>query len=97
MKPSASKMPPASITSIDQHAMPDIPTTIEHRRKALTAADLAELLPIQRDTFLQWAREGRMPSMKINGCVTFDPKTTAAWLREQMNEGRKAKPLAKAG
>ena len=91
-KSAALKMPPATVTSIDEYdslgdSLPkSIPTIIERRKKALTAADLAELLPIKRKTFLQWAKDNRMPSMRLNGRTTFDPKTTAAWLRQRMTK-----------
>ena len=85
-----SRKPPVGVADLNQYdglseSLPQsIPSVIERRRKALTADDLAELLPIKRDTFLQWAREGRIPAMRVNGCVLFDPKTVAAWLRERM-------------
>jgi len=61
-------------------------SVIEHKKKAMTAADLAELFPIKANTFLQWTREGRFPGMKLNGCVVYDPKTTAAWLRQRTTQ-----------
>jgi excisionase family DNA binding protein len=58
-----------------------IPDLIAHKRAAMTAEELGELLQVQRDSLLQWAREGRIPAMKVNGCVRFDPKEIAEWLR----------------
>ena len=56
---------------------------IERRKRALTAAELADLLTVSRITIFKQAKAGRIPSFRIGTCVRFDPKSVAQWLRRQ--------------
>ena len=54
---------------------------IERMRRALTAAELAEMLTVSRITIFKQAKAGRIPSFRIGACVRFDPRAVAQWLR----------------
>jgi excisionase family DNA binding protein len=56
---------------------------ISSAKGALTAAQLAQLLSVNRITVFKMAKSGRIPSFRIGTCVRFDPATVAAWLRKQ--------------
>jgi excisionase family DNA binding protein len=46
----------------------------------LTCAEVSELLGFQEGTLRDWAREGRLPALRIAGQWRFDPAEIAAWL-----------------
>jgi hypothetical protein len=52
-------------------------------RGALTARQLSEILAISPILLYKMAKSGRIPSLRIGGCVRFCPRTTARWLRER--------------
>jgi excisionase family DNA binding protein len=58
-----------------------LPDRIEQFKRALTAAQLSELLAVSRITIFKLAKAGRMPCFRIGTCVRFDPRVVAAWLR----------------
>jgi excisionase family DNA binding protein len=47
----------------------------------LTCAEVSELLGFQEGTLRDWARDGRLPVMRIAGAWRFDPADLAAWLK----------------
>jgi excisionase family DNA binding protein len=63
----------------DAQSLPDQIELITH---ALTAAELAKLLPVSRVTIFKQAAAGRIPSFRVGPCVRFDPRAVANWLRK---------------
>jgi hypothetical protein len=61
---------------------PDLVSIIEQKRGAWSAAALAELLECSEKQIYALARSGRMPHLRIDGMIRFDPCTTAEWLRK---------------
>lgn len=47
----------------------------------LTIKDLSEHLQIKRSTLYLWAKQGRIPCLKLNGLVRFDPDAIAEWVK----------------
>jgi excisionase family DNA binding protein len=60
-----------------------LPDKIERIDRALTAAELAEMLTVSRITIFKQAKAGRIPSFRIGTCVRFDPRSVAQWLRRE--------------
>jgi len=56
---------------------------IEHIGRALTAAELADMLNVSKITIFKHAKAGRIPCFRIGTCVRFDPRAVANWLRAQ--------------
>lgn len=56
---------------------------IASKRGAWSAPDLAELLGCSDKHIYELAKSGRMPHLRIDGMIRFDPSATAAWLRER--------------
>ncbi len=54
---------------------------IEKIGHALTAEELAKLLPVSKVTIFKHAAAGRIPSFRVGTCVRFDPRAVAQWLR----------------
>jgi excisionase family DNA binding protein len=46
----------------------------------LTIAEVSELLGFHQVTLRDWAREGRLPALRIAGVWRFDPVELAAWV-----------------
>lgn len=46
----------------------------------LTIKDLSKTLQIKRSTLYAWVKQGRIPSLKINGVVRFIPQEIGKWL-----------------
>jgi excisionase family DNA binding protein len=78
--------PASSGNTLPEFDMSDVesslPDRIEQCGRALTAADLAQLLAVSRITVFKLAKAGRIPSFRIRTCVRFDPKAVANWLRK---------------
>jgi excisionase family DNA binding protein len=72
-----------------QKKKPDIPTgmtlieRLEFRTKALTVAELAEILAMSKSAIYEQAEAGRIPSFKIGSARRFDPKLIADMLRKK--------------
>jgi excisionase family DNA binding protein len=49
----------------------------------LTPDQLALRLGIARKTVIVWAREGRVPSIRVGRFVRFDPAEIDRWLERQ--------------
>ena len=56
---------------------------IRSRRRAWTAAELADVLSMSAKHILKMAKEQRIPSYRIGGSVRFDPSATADWLERR--------------
>lgn len=46
----------------------------------LTIQDLVKALQVKRSTLYAWAKQGKIPSLKINGVVRFVPQEIGQWL-----------------
>lgn len=51
--------------------------------KLLTPDEVAARLGIARKTVIVWAREGRLPSIRVGRFVRFDPAEFDRWLDRQ--------------
>jgi excisionase family DNA binding protein len=58
-----------------------LPDQIEKIPHALTAVEIAELLGVSRILIYKLAKANRLPCFRIGGCVRFDPRQIAQWLR----------------
>jgi len=47
----------------------------------LTIKDLAKQLQIKSSTLYAWVAQGKIPSLKINGLIRFDPGTIDRWVK----------------
>ena len=56
---------------------------IERHGRALTAADLANLLAMSKPSIFKLAAAGTLPSFRIGTSVRFDPHAVATWLRKR--------------
>jgi excisionase family DNA binding protein len=61
----------------------DLIAVIERKHGAWSASELAELLGCSGKHIYALAETGRMPHLRIGGMIRFDPRITAAWLRER--------------
>lgn len=59
----------------------DLATHIEHRHKALTVSELADILSLSKQQIYSLVQRGQIPSIKIAGSIRLDPVATANWLR----------------
>jgi excisionase family DNA binding protein len=50
-------------------------------RKLLTANELGEYLRISPKTVFRWSKQGRIPVIRMESALRFDPKAIATWLR----------------
>lgn len=53
------------------------------KRSAWSAHELSELLGCSGKHIYALAKSGRLPHLRINGMIRFDPAATAQWLRER--------------
>ncbi|MDR3744839.1 MAG: helix-turn-helix domain-containing protein, partial [Acidobacteriaceae bacterium] len=53
---------------------------IERQLSLLTPAQLAEFLALKPKTLYAKVARGSIPSVRLDGCIRFDPMTTARWL-----------------
>ena len=58
--------------------------SLDGKSRALTVADIAELLNISERQVYKLAAEHRIPCFKIGGSIRFDPLAVAVWLRQKM-------------
>jgi len=56
--------------------------TIAARRRALTCDEFAEIMGLAKNTVYEWAKEGRIPAIRMGGAIRLDPKSLADWLRK---------------
>jgi excisionase family DNA binding protein len=58
-----------------------LPDQIEKMSHALTAVEIAKLLGVSRILIYKLAKSNRLPCFRIGGCMRFDPRQIAQWLR----------------
>ena len=58
--------------------------SLDGKNRALTVVDIAELLNISERQVYKLAAEHRIPCFKVGGCIRFDPRAVAVWLRQKM-------------
>jgi excisionase family DNA binding protein len=58
-----------------------LPKRIERIKRAMTAAEVAELLCVSPVTVYRMANAGQLPNFKVGTAVRFDPRAVADWLR----------------
>ncbi|GKS66371.1 hypothetical protein YTPLAS72_36750 [Nitrospira sp.] len=46
----------------------------------LTVQDLSKRLQIKSSTLYAWVAQGKIPSLKLNGLIRFNPGTIEGWL-----------------
>ena len=64
--------------------MAGLADSLDGKSRALTVADIAELLNISERQVYKLAAEHRIPCFKIGGSIRFDPLAVAVWLRQKM-------------
>jgi len=47
----------------------------------LTVKDMATWLQVKEKTIYAWARQGKIPSVKINGVIRFEERDIEVWLQ----------------
>jgi excisionase family DNA binding protein len=50
--------------------------------KLLTAEEVAAMINCGPSTVYEWAKSGRIPSLKLNGLVRFVPGEVRAWIQK---------------
>ncbi|MBS0165201.1 MAG: helix-turn-helix domain-containing protein [Nitrospira sp.] len=48
----------------------------------LTIKDIAARLKVKDKTLYAWAAQGRIPTLKINGVIRFEPEAIDRWLQD---------------
>ncbi len=54
--------------------------------KLLTAEDVAAMINCGPSTIYEWAKSGRIPSLKLNGLVRFVPEEVQAWIQRNRQQ-----------
>lgn len=60
----------------------------------LTIKDLTKTLQIKRSTLYAWAKQGKIPCLKINGIIRFIPQDIGKWLEASRIEAPPALALS---
>lgn len=68
------------MTHVRLFAKQSIIEVIASSKRALTAAELADLLAVSPDQIYALARKGVLPSFRVGNAVRFDPKAIARFL-----------------
>src|SRR5579872_1967711 len=55
---------------------------VEAKPRALVVSEVAALLNISARQVYKLVAEGRIPCLRIAGCIRFDPSALARWLRQ---------------
>jgi excisionase family DNA binding protein len=58
--------------------------SLDGKTRALTVADVAELVNVSERQVYKLVAEHRIPCFKIGGSIRFDPFAVALWLRTKM-------------
>jgi excisionase family DNA binding protein len=58
--------------------------SLDGKTRALTVADVAELVNVSERQVYKLVAEHRIPCFKIGGSIRFDPLAVALWLRMKM-------------
>lgn len=59
-----------------------IADTIAARKRALTCEEFAEIMGLAKNTVYEWAKDERLPSIRMGSAIRLDPKKIAEWLRK---------------
>ncbi|MBL8054290.1 MAG: helix-turn-helix domain-containing protein [Nitrospira sp.] len=62
----------------------------------LTIKDIAARLQVKDKTLYAWAAQGRIPTLKINGVLRFEPAAIDRWLRDCQTPTERSAPSAKS-
>jgi excisionase family DNA binding protein len=54
---------------------------LTEKPRALLVSEVAEVLNISERLVYRMAKDGIIPSIRIAGCIRFDPLALARWLR----------------
>jgi excisionase family DNA binding protein len=57
----------------------------ENVNELLSVKQVAEYLQLKRDTIYAWARQGKIPVIRVGGILRFRRKDIEAWLTEHTN------------
>ncbi len=61
----------------------------------LTIKDIAARLKVKDKTLYAWAAQGRIPTLKINGVIRFEPDAIDRWLQDCQMLTERSFPSAK--
>lgn len=50
----------------------------------LTIQDLSKQLQVKSSTLYAWVAQGKVPSLKINGLIRFDPDAIDRWVKSSV-------------
>jgi excisionase family DNA binding protein len=50
----------------------------------LTIRDLTKQLQVKSSTLYAWVAQGKIPSLKINGLIRFDPHAIDRWMKSSV-------------
>jgi len=56
--------------------------SLNGKTRALRVSDVATLLNISERMVYQLSKEGLLPTIRISGCIRFDPAALARWLQQ---------------
>jgi excisionase family DNA binding protein len=70
-----------------------LPEELESKPGLLNVKDLAEILGLHPETVRDWAREGRLPHVRIGYAIKFDRHRIADWIRARES----AVPVQRSG
>jgi excisionase family DNA binding protein len=57
--------------------------SLKATRKPLKVAEASEIIGIHPVTAYKWAKDGKMPSLRLGGAVRIDPQALARWVEER--------------
>jgi hypothetical protein len=72
-----------STDALENNAV-DLPTRIERWRRALTVAELADLVHLSAKQVYERTHKSQIPCYCIAGSIRFDPFLVADWLPKQV-------------
>lgn len=58
-------------------------------KRLLTVEETAEYLGIAEQTVRNWASTGKLPKVRVHGCLRFDVRALDAWIAERSEPVRK--------
>jgi excisionase family DNA binding protein len=82
--PGSVSAPEIDMEGVEDKKALGLADSLDGKTRALTVADVAELLNISERQVYKLVSEYRIPSFKIGGSVRFDPCAVAVWLRQKM-------------
>jgi len=58
-----------------------LPEELESKPGLLNVKEMSEILGLHPETVRDWAREGRLPHVRIGYAIKFDRHRIAGWIR----------------